>query len=267
MRRGRRRVGWWRRRGGEHPGVHTRQHQDKRGARHQSNHSATQTEHKPSPSLAHGCTSELASEDPDLLATVVRMDRLSTIFYDRQPATLLLITRVPEPPVGIRLSPSPGGTRGTRRTHRGCSAVAAPPLVRASCPRRGPRLRRRAHRAPRRDGHHLGQLRTSAANAEASRTLPPITPRCRVRRCADGGSLHRQATRRRTRRRRDGSPRSRGHRSEPPSVPRSLDRARHRWPLAAPKAAGRRLRVPVAVSQRAKLPTPDKPGCLQCAGC
>jgi hypothetical protein len=63
MRCGRRRVSWWRR-GGEYPGVHTRQHQDKRGARHQGNHSATQTEHKPSPSLAHGRTSWVNARRP-----------------------------------------------------------------------------------------------------------------------------------------------------------------------------------------------------------
>ncbi|MGH3886507.1 MAG: hypothetical protein ACRDSZ_08035, partial [Pseudonocardiaceae bacterium] len=44
--------------------------------------------------------------------------------------------------------------------------------------------------------------RTSTTNAEASRTLPPITPLCRVRRCADGGSPHHRATRHRTQRRR-----------------------------------------------------------------
>lgn len=48
--------------------------------------------------------------------------------------------------------------------------------------------------------------RTSAVNAEASMTLPPITPRCRARQCAAGGSPHRQASHRRIRHRRGGNP-------------------------------------------------------------
>jgi hypothetical protein len=39
---------------GEDPGGHARQHQDERGARHQGDNGATQTEHGSSPSVAHG---------------------------------------------------------------------------------------------------------------------------------------------------------------------------------------------------------------------
>ncbi len=61
--------------------------------------------------------------------------------------------------------------------------------------------------------------RTSAASAEASTTLPPITRLYQARRGGAGGSRHRQATRRQTPRTRGGSPPDSGRRIGPPSAP------------------------------------------------